>query len=73
MTVGDLEEENWRLQRKAQELEDTIERLNYDIEEQKKKFHNLEKVKETLYLEMKEEIEREKKCKRRNEGDKRDE
>ena len=61
MTVGDLEEENRRLQRKALELEDTIERLNYDIEEWKKKFHNLEKEKETLYLEMKEEIERERK------------
>ena len=58
MTVGDLEEENRRLQKKAQELEERIESLNYDIEEWKKKFDNLEKEKETLYLEMKEEIER---------------
>ena len=35
MTVGDLEEENRRLQRKAQEQEDRIKRLNYDIEEWK--------------------------------------
>ena len=35
MSVGDLEEENRRLQRKAQEQEDRIKRLNYDIEEWK--------------------------------------
>ena len=35
MTVGDLEEENRRLQRKAQEQEDRIKRLNDDIEEWK--------------------------------------
>ena len=58
MTVGDLEEENRRLQRKAQEQEDRIKRLNYDIEEWKQKFENLEKEKETLYLEMEEESER---------------
>ena len=58
MTVVDLEEENRRLQRKAQEQEDRIKRLNYDIEEWKQKFENLEKEKETLYLEMEEESER---------------
>ena len=58
MTVGNLEEENRRLQRKAQEQEDRIKRLNYDIEEWKQKFENLEKEKETLYLEMEEESER---------------
>ena len=58
MTVGDLEEENRRLQRKAQEREDRIKRLNDDIEEWKQKFENLEKEKETLYLEMEEESER---------------
>lgn len=57
MTVGDLEEENRRLQGKAQEQEDRIKRLNYDIEEWKQKFENLEKEKETLYLEMKEKSE----------------
>jgi len=31
--MGDLEEENRRLQQKAQELEDRIEPLNYEIEE----------------------------------------
>jgi len=60
MTVGDLEEENRRLQQKAQELEDKIEHLNYEIEEWKKKFDNLEKEKERLYQEMIEEVEREK-------------
>lgn len=58
MTVGDLEEGNRRLQGKAQEQEDRIKRLNYDIEEWKQKFENLEKEKETLYLEMEEESER---------------
>lgn len=58
MTVGDLEEDNRRLQRKAQEREDRIKRLNDDIEEWKQKFENLEKEKETLYLEMEEESER---------------
>ena len=58
MTVGDLEEENRRLQRKAQEREDRRKRLNDDIEEWKQKFENLEKEKETLYLEMEEESER---------------
>lgn len=58
MTVGDLEEENRRLQRKAQEREDRIKRLNDDIEEWKQKFENLEKEKETVYLEMEEESER---------------
>lgn len=58
MTVGDLEEENRRLQRKDQEREDRIKRLNDDIEEWKQKFENLEKEKETLYLEMEEESER---------------
>ena len=57
MTVGDLEEENSRLRGKAQEQEDRIKRLNYDIEEWKQKFENLEKEKETLYLEMKEKSE----------------
>ena len=57
MTVGDLEEENSRLQGKAQEQEDRIKRLNYDIEEWNQKFENLEKEKETLYLEMKEKSE----------------
>lgn len=57
MTVGDLEEENRRLQGKAQEQEDRIKRLTYDIEEWKQKFENLETEKETLYLEMKEKSE----------------
>ena len=50
--MGDLEEENRRLQQKAQELEDRIEPLNYKIEECKRKFHKLEKEKEALYQEM---------------------
>lgn len=59
MTIGDLEEENRKLQQKAQELHDRIESLNYEIEEWKKKFYNLEKEKEKLYQEMIEEVEQE--------------